>query len=241
MPMKTCVILAAAGTLCLSAGSTPAAPVANISTEEVNEISGEHDGGIEASNTDLLQTVGSITSSMGATFDGTISGQIVAGSLTTGTIAAGVAEEDTTNPNDANAIFAAGSGEWIEFALDTSSNSLGYDIASIATFSYWSQFDRTVQAYTVQVRSVGGSFLDLITIPLANARQDDVVQVEIIDGSSPVLASGIDAIRFNFANGESDWVAYREIDVEGTATVPEPGTLALFGLGALCIGYRRRR
>jgi len=63
------------------------------------------------------------------------------------------------------------------------------------------------------------------------------------DNTSAPLISGVDAIRFNFfdPNGEAiERTVYREIDVIGTATIPEPSDALLGGLGLLALLRRRR-
>ena len=64
----------------------------------------------------------------------------------------------------------------------------------------------------------------------------------LVTDDTGVLASGIEAIKFDFlatdGNGSS---VYREIDVLGSAAVPEPTTTALLGLGGLALILRRRK
>ncbi|MBI1336553.1 MAG: hypothetical protein GC164_06285 [Phycisphaera sp.] len=107
------------------------------------------------------------------------------------------------------------------FSLDTSVNTLGYNIANIATFSYWGD-SRAMQEYTVSVSVVGDAgFTTLHALTGELGASGKVNQVTLTDNAG-YLATGVDAIRFVFADiGSLNWVAYREIDVVGSA-VPIP-------------------
>jgi hypothetical protein len=54
------------------------------------------------------------------------------------------------------------------------------------------------------------------------------------------LATGVAALQFNFLNPENGYTGYAEIDVLGSATVPEPAGCALACLGAAVLLTRRR-
>ncbi len=227
--IKTILPLAA---FALTATYANAAVIATLTTEAKN---GEpHTGpSILATTGDLLETEGSVASEGGngdgirqntsTVFDGSISTGIANGAQTA-----------------ANAGGYWGAGHFIEIDLDITTNTLGYDISSITTIQVGDSF-RPGQAYTVQLRTVGGSFSDLLTVP-DQGTGGNVNQIVISDNSAPLLGTGVDGIRFNFAATGVGWTVYRELDAVGTATVvPEPTTTALLGLGGLALIFRRRK
>ena len=74
------------------------------------------------------------------------------------------------------------------------------------------------------------------------------LQATISNGTS-AIASSVAKLRFTFYNGLETGVGYqedmyREIDVSGTVTIPEPGTLTLLAMGLpglLAYAWRKRR
>lgn len=134
----------------------------------------------------------------------------------------------------------------VRFDLDTSTNTLGYDISEINTYSYWSD-ERYSQSYTVFYSVVGDpNFQQLGSsrFTLEGLDQTRAAQLNITDDTNPNLATNVDAIEFRFyrpisGNSSSDGVYY-EIDVFGTPTIPEPGSLILVGAGSALLLVRRR-
>ena len=138
------------------------------------------------------------------------------------------------------------------YTLNTSVNTLGYDIAKIVSLASYAD-PRTRQNYDVAVHNVGsasGVFTPLYSVVNVGIDPDQwpaANLVTIVDDGGASMATGVDQIRFSFhaTNGDYNWSVYKEIDVFGAATtIPEPGTLVLLltGLiGLLAYAWRKRR
>ena len=114
----------------------------------------------------------------------------------------------------------------------------GPDISNITTIQCGDSY-RPGQAYTVWLRTVGGSFTDFFTIP-NQGTGGNVHEIVIADDGGALLATGVDGIRFNFADTGVGWTVNRELDVMGTATTPEPATMIMLAAGLPALMKRRR-
>jgi len=133
-------------------------------------------------------------------------------------------------------------GAFVEYNLGA--NALGYDITSIQSIASWKDSGFGNQVWTVEVKVVGGVDYDLLATidytPIANSVGATKVNLTGLD------ATGIEFIKFTAGStgGKSvgDDFVWREMDVFGSATVPEPSTSALLG-GLLALGavMTRRR
>jgi PEP-CTERM motif len=70
--------------------------------------------------------------------------------------------------------------------------------------------------------------------------------VNITEDATNILASGVDQIRFiytvpNPSGGGNPGPTIREVDVFGVATIPEPSSFLLCGLGFIALLISRRR
>ena len=138
------------------------------------------------------------------------------------------------------------SGSSIEFVIGSGANGFGYDISGVTSFADWDDAGFMNQKYDIYLRELGGSYTLYTTVdyqPAAVDGEGGATKVNVTDDLG-LLGSGIDAIRFDFLDTVSNdvgGIVFSEIDVFGIATVPEPSSTALLGLGAMAIALRRRR
>lgn len=204
--------------------------------------------GYTVSASDLLQTNLASMTSVGNFQSG--EGAVGVSALTDGSFGALGSNDWNATPEAA----LAGNGNSVTYVLNTTTNTRGYNISQINTYSGWS-WARYAQAYSVSVHEVGAdanNFVTLATVsyaPTTGGSGDNYMTVNTkvsISSSDGLLASNVDAIQFTFNNSE-DWltsyVGYREIDVIGNA-VPEPTALVMIlcgGISLLVYAWRKRR
>ncbi len=116
-----------------------------------------------------------------------------------------------------------------EFVLGSGANGLGYDLTNIQSIAAWQGAGFQNQKYAIWVRSLGAASYTLLTTveyqpstsTAANNAQGGSTKVNVTD-TTGVLASGIDAIRFNILDtvgNAAGGVVLREIDVFGKFTI----------------------
>ncbi|MGJ8656554.1 MAG: PEP-CTERM sorting domain-containing protein [Akkermansiaceae bacterium] len=205
------------------------------------------------SNTDLAQTQFSSSSSTGGDAMATRHGEMFNGTI-------GVAGAQNTDNTD---WVRNNTTNEITLNLDISSNTLGYDITGIDTIFGWSEAGggRADQGYTIELGFVGGGTATLVNagfwepnaggefwtvVSFTNngggALNSDTVNLngggDVADANT--IATGVQSITWNITNSNTPSIA-AEFDVFGVATVPEPSSTALLGLGGLGLILRRRR
>ena len=192
------------------------------------------------STTDLLN--GLSPSASGGNFAATeITGGLpVLTDGTFGTITEPGGAADRTHLIFAIAGGGSGTGTFVTYTLNTSANSLGYDIDSSVVYGGWNDNGRDQQLFTVAYSVVGNSaFINLPPVdfnPTVGANLQSATRVTLAETAPIPLASGVDEIRITFSpSPENGYTGYTEVDVLGSARIPEPAspTLILGGLSIL--------
>jgi hypothetical protein len=166
-----------------------------------------------------------------------------------------------SNTNADNTFFAVATGAFpatATYDLNVTVNVLGYDLTSIKSFMGWATVSaaQANQTYSIEVSTVGSaSYTSLATVsykPFNDTDSPTAYETFVtVSDTGGLLATGVDSIRFTFTdpigvNGVTDGsgtvegTLIREIDVFGTATIPEPSA-AIFALGGLLLLGRRHR
>lgn len=167
----------------------------------------------------------------------------------------GTGDPDASNTNDGAQVFN-GDANWDSIATYTIALTAGYDIETVAVLSGSNSGNMAKHNYKLEIASVGSSSWTTVFESLPDLgphnRTGPRANASIVDFAAGE-ATNIDRIRLTFlqvpADTEPDawttdpWIAtvYREIDVVGTITVPEPSALGLLGAGAISCLRRRRR
>jgi hypothetical protein len=214
--------------------SNAVANPALFATADISEATGPGPGFSPYSvrNDDLLQTsVASFTSS--GNFNQETSGGLPA--LRNGSFVI-----NGGNPGDNSPLATGANGSFVEYTLDLSVNTLGYDISSIEAYGGWNDGGRDRQFYRILYSLVGeATFKEIAGLDYDPTGTGNPSAVRAIFGTD---LSGVDAIRFEFPTGqENGYAGYGEFDVVGSATVPEPAGAALLVFGSIALVARRRR
>jgi hypothetical protein len=130
----------------------------------------------------------------------------------------------------------------ITYSLNLGSAPAGYDISQIDTFSGWQDDGRINQTYEVLYSTVDapGTFISIEDVNFAPGDFNSA-KASITDDTFVPLATNVGALQFAFGTQQNSHVGYRELDAFGVASVPEPTTTALLGLGGLALILRRRK
>ena len=127
------------------------------------------------------------------------------------------------------------------FTLDLTSAAFGFDVSDIIGYGGWNDAGRDRQLYNLYYSVVGDSGFTL----LGTANSDNPANPgtpSAIRSEFDTALTGVDAIRVDFLGGqENGYAGYGEFDVVGAASVPEPGSTMLPGLGFAALAARHWR
>ncbi len=188
------------------------------------------------SSSDLLQTGSIVTTSSGNFND---EGGVGLSALTNGSFGPGGG-----GANGISSSAMGNVGESVTYALDLTASPGGYSLSGIDVYAGWDGF-RGGQKYTASYSLVSdpNTFITLSLVDLDananNALGGDISTRSMLRDADGELATGVAAVRFDFADVTFGYAGYREIDVFGTA-VPEPASAGL-ALAGLCLVLRRRK
>lgn len=220
------VVLGAVVSVTLAAGAASATPVVTTVTTTSN--------GFTVSGNDLINGLGGVV--VGNLKSEENLGSNTSGSALTDGGFGGVGIDNGNN----GGLVDIHSGTTITYALPTSV--AGFTVSTINTYSGWRDTGRYQQDYDVWFAFASNPtlYVDMFTVAAHPSSGIDAL-ASTTGANGAALADHVVGVRFDFANVENGFVGYRELDVIGAASVPEPASLMLFGLGALAlVGVRRK-
>ena len=190
----------------------------------------QYNQGYTVSNTDLLQTHLKSSSFTGGTFSAEGSNGVAA--FTNGVFGA--------QGNPGNGESATGNNNSATFTFDRA-----YNLTSIDSYAGWDAF-RGGQSYSVFYATFANPSTYILLASVYNDATGSGIgntntRANIVNNSG-FLATNVGSLRFDFnTNLNSGYNGYLEIDVQGSAVVPEPGSIALVGLGLAGLAAFARR
>ncbi len=143
----------------------------------------------------------------------------------------------------------------ITLTLDTTVNTFGYDIQAVQTIAAW-QGARSEQSYQLFYNTVSdATYFSLGTVntavgpsPVGGSTRVSFFDSVLNVPTGLAIASGVKSLQIQYYPGYAsfdpfvlDSTAYREVDVIGVASVPEPSTYAMLIAGAAAVFFMRAR
>lgn len=194
------------------------------------------------SNDDLLQT--SLESSSGSALDN--SSSIPDTTYLQGLTPSGEASlRDGVwfdNPSNSRGSALVENDEFLIYNLDITASPLGYDIDQIDLYSNWgSGQGRDEIRVSISLSLVGTpDVFDQVVV--TNEIYNPPTETQGKMSISEIDATGIAGVRFDWPNGqENNAVGYSELDVIGSATIPEPSSALLLAFGSCALLRRKRK
>src|SRR4029453_4667414 len=96
----------------------------------------------------------------------------------------------------------SGTGTFATYTLDTSVNTRGYDISSIAVYGGWNDNGRDQQLYTAAYSTIGSPAFVHFPLrdfnPVIGAGLQSATRTTLSENALPFLAVGVDQVRFTF-------------------------------------------
>ena len=133
----------------------------------------------------------------------------------------------------------------VTWDLGLGDNGAGWDLTLIQSISAFGNNALANQEFILEYETVaGGGFATLGTFgPVdtsAAGGLETSTKITITDDSG-VVASGVRYLRFSGRPTGAVNPGYRELDVDGVSTIPEPATAGLLGMSLVSLFLMRRR
>jgi hypothetical protein len=226
------VLAAAIGAIC----TAPSAHAVLVGTQFDSTSGFSGPGALAPATNDLL--TGLIESGSVFASQENLGADTTAASLTNGQFGpAGLIPAPGPNPE----VAIIGTNQTLTYTLGNGPNGLGYTVSEFRAYSGWQDPGRARQDFSLTYSTVADptTFLPLGTFHGTANTQDELTVVK--DNLGAVIPA-VYAIQFKTGTDvQNGYVGYREFDLIGTATAPEPATFGLLGIGAVSMLARRRR
>src|SRR5258706_1422236 len=133
-----------------------------------------------------------------------------------------------------------GNNQTLTYTLGNGPNGAGYTISEFRAYSGWQDTGRSRQNFSLTYSVIADptTFIPLTTF---NGTANTLDELTVVKDDLGATIPGVYAIQFKTAGDvQNGYVGYREFDLIGAATAPEPATLGLLTLTTLPLLTRRR-